>query len=253
MTKNKTAIVTGASRGIGVALTRALVDAGYLVHAVARDLSMLDAAHAAHITRGAVKTAALDVTDEMAVRRFFESRFPAGTTLDLLFNNAGRFGSVAPMWEASAENWWADVTVNVRGTFLVTRYALEAMRRQDHGIIVSMEGGRPPAGSGYAVSKAGVRQLMRSLAEELKMVGSPILVYAADPGLVETDMSRRLGESPLAAQWLPEIPTRLADGTTHRPEEIANKLVEQLPHMSLANSGSFFDKATPGGTFIPLD
>lgn len=248
----KTAVVTGASRGIGVALTRALVGAGYKVHAAARNLTMLNSVYAAEIAAGEVNPAALDVTDAEAVGRFFESRFPLGATLDLLFSNAGRFASVAPLWQADVENWWGDVTVNVRGTFLVTRSALAVMRRQDHGTIISMEGGRPAAGSGYGVGKAGVRQLTRTLAEELRKVGSHILVYVADPGLVETDMTRAIVDSPFAAEWLPEIPSRIADGSTHRPEEIATKLIEQLPHMSLANSGSFFDKSTPAGQFLPL-
>jgi NAD(P)-dependent dehydrogenase (short-subunit alcohol dehydrogenase family) len=235
-----------------VALTRALVGAGYKVHAAARNLVMLETVYAAEIAAGQVEPAMLDVTDAESVHRFFESRFPPGTTLDLLFNNAGRFASVAPLWDADEENWWGDVVVNVRGTFLVTRRALAVMRRQDRGIIVSMEGGRPPAGSGYGVGKAGVRQMTRTLAEELRKVASPILVYVADPGLVETDMSRAIGDSPFAAEWLPEIPSRIADGSTHRPEEIAAKLIQQLPHMSPANSGSFFDKATPAGTFLPL-
>ncbi len=248
----KTAIVTGASRGIGVALTRALVGAGYGVHAVARDLAMLNAVYTVEIAAGKVHVTALDVVDAEAVDHFFARRFPPGVALDLLFNNAGRFGSFAPLWDADIEDWWEDVTVNVRGTFLVTRSALAIMRRQDHGTIISMEGGRPPAGSGYAVGKAGVRQLTRSLGEELRKVGSSILVYAADPGLVETDMSRALANSPLAADWLPEIPARFADGSTHRPEEIAAKVVEQLPYMSRENSGSFFDKSTPAGHFMPL-
>jgi NAD(P)-dependent dehydrogenase (short-subunit alcohol dehydrogenase family) len=226
--------------------------AGYKVDAVARNLAMLNSVYAAEIAAGQVRTAALDVTDAVAVRQFFERRFPPGAQLDLLFNNAGRFASIAPLWDADIENWWADVTVNVRGTFLVTRSALAVMQRQDRGIIVSMEGGRPPAGSGYAVAKAGVRQLMRTLDEELRKVDSHILVYSADPGLVETDMSRGIVDSPFAADWLPEIPRRLADGSTHRPEEIATKLIEQLPHMSLENSGSFFDKSTPTGRFLSL-
>jgi NADP-dependent 3-hydroxy acid dehydrogenase YdfG len=126
------------------------VGAGYQVYAVARDLDRIKSVYASEIAAGEVRSDRLDITDASAVDAFFENRFPPGASLDLLFNNADRFGSIAPLWDSDVEDWWNDVTVNVRGTFLVTGSALGVMRRQGHEIIVSTEGGRPPAGSGYA-------------------------------------------------------------------------------------------------------
>ena len=252
MDTRPTAIVTGASRGIGVALTRALVQAGYAVHALARDATRLVEEYRTEAADGRVKPAALDVTDVGAVDAFFAGAFPAGATLDLLFNNAGRFQSLAPVWNADVDQWWADVTVNVRGTFLMTRAALKVMMRADCGIVVNMDGGRPPVGSGYATSKAGLMEFTRTLDAELRQIGSGISVYAANPGLVETEMTRLQMHHAVAPKWMPGLVDRLARGDTRKPEEIANKLVAQLPHMSPATSGGFFDPDTPAGTFRPL-
>jgi 3-oxoacyl-[acyl-carrier protein] reductase len=246
------AIVTGASRGIGVALTRALLGAGYTVHAIARDHGRLTGEYRREIADGRVKPARLDVTDADAVDTFFARSFPAGARLDLLYNNAARFESLAPVWDADIEQWWADVTVNIRGPFLMSRAALKVMRRADRGVIVNMDGGRPPSGSAYATSKAGLLEFTRMLNAELRQAGSKIAVYSANPGLVETDMTRLQATNAVAREWLPGVGERLARGDTRRPEEIAAKLVAQLPHMSAATSGGFFDPDTPTGSFRAL-
>lgn len=247
--KVQTAVVTGASRGIGVALTRALALSGYKVHAIARSADALESEYQAETASGRVLTTSLDITDERAVDRFFGETFPAGVGLDLLFNNAGRFASLAPIWDSDAEAWWSDIAVNIRGTYLVTRAALEVMMRADSGIIINMAGGKPLGGSGYAVSKAGVSELTHALNNELRHVGSKVLVYSADPGLVDTHMSRSHLGNPFAATWLPELVGRLGSGDTRQPGEIASKLIAQLPFMSLATSGGFFNPDTPTGTF----
>lgn len=252
MSTAKVAIVTGASRGIGVALTRALIDAGYQVHAVARTPEPINQTYRSEIDSGQVIPAVLDISDRVAVDRFFDTTFSAGSRLDLLFNNAGRFNSLAPLWDADPDNWWGDVTVNLRGTFLMTRGALKRMIAVDAGIIVSMDGGRPPVGSGYAASKAGIAQMTLTLSQELRHVGSSVSVFCADPGLVATDMAQAHAVHEVAPQWMPGLDARLASGEdVRRPEEIAHKLVAQLPHMTPATSGGKFYPDTPTGTFMP--
>lgn len=247
------AIVTGASRGIGVALVRALVEAGWRVHAVARDAGRLEAEYAAEIGAGAVLPHALDVTDRAAVEAFFASRFAGpGAGIDLLFNNAGRFASIAPVWDADPDTWRGDLDVNVQGVFLMCRFALPVMRRADRGIVINMDGGRPVSASAYASSKAAVVQFTRILADELKTDGSGVAVYAANPGLVKTDMTRLQAEDAVARRWLPGVGEALASGRTRAPEEVARKMVLLLPLMGPATSGQYFSPATPDGEFAPL-
>jgi 3-hydroxy acid dehydrogenase / malonic semialdehyde reductase len=83
-----------------------------------------------------------DITDAGAIEQFATSLYDNGAAPDLLFNNAGRFVSMAPIWDSDPSEWWADVRVNVLGVYTVTRAILPLMLRRDQGIIVNM-GGRP--------------------------------------------------------------------------------------------------------------
>jgi NAD(P)-dependent dehydrogenase (short-subunit alcohol dehydrogenase family) len=245
------AIVTGASRGIGVALTKALAAAGFHVEATARDLQSMQAAYADEMAKGQVNCTSLDILDERAVDRFFAAHF--GTrSLDLVFNNAGRFVSLAPLWESDSDDWWNDIDVNVRGTFNMLRAAVRTMMREDRGIIVNMGGGRPTGASAYAISKAGVAEMTRALNLELRQVGSNIAVFLADPGLVDTAMTRRHFSSPLGPTWVPELVDRVGRGDTRAPTEIAEKLIAQLPHLTVTASGQMFTPDTRTGTFSPI-
>jgi 3-oxoacyl-[acyl-carrier protein] reductase len=173
---SQVAVVTGASRGIGVSIVQEFARAGYGVYAVARDVEATKRALAPEIARRRVAPVALDVTRSGDVERFFAEEFGGGREIAVLFNNAGRFESLAPVWEADVDEWWGDVTVNLRGTFIVTRWALPVMMRADRGIIINMDGGRPVSGSGYAASKAAVAELTRILDKELRAIGSNVLV-----------------------------------------------------------------------------
>jgi len=245
------AIVTGASRGIGVSLTKALAREGFQVEAISRDLQSMQAAYADEIARGAVNCTSLDILDERAVERFFTTHF-SSRSLDLVFNNAGRFVSLSPLWEADSADWWSDIDVNVRGTFHMLRAAVRTMMREDRGIIINMGGGRPTGASAYAISKAGVAEMTRALNLELRQVGSNISVFLADPGLVDTAMTRRHFVNPIGPTWVPELVDRVGRGDTRAPTEIAEKLIAQLPHMNVAASGQMFTPDTRTGSFSPI-
>ena len=127
---------------------------------------------------------------------------------------------------------------------------VSGMLRADRGIVVNMGGGRPPGASGYAASKAAVAELSRALADELRRIGSKVSVYLADPGLVATDMTLPHARSHMGEIWVPQLgESRVESGDTRRPEEIAEKLIGQLPYMSAATSGGFFDPDTATGSF----
>ena len=129
------------------------------------------------------------------------------------------------------------------------RRQIPRMIARDSGIVINMGGGRPAAGSGYAVSKAGVAEFTRALTLELRQAQSRVSVFLADPGLVDTAMSRLHARNPIAETWASDLVDRMGRGDTRRPEEIAGKLVAQLPHMSFATSGGFFTPDTPTGSF----
>lgn len=120
----KTAIVTGASSGIGLATTKALIADGWTVGAIARRAAALEAID------GAVALPC-DVSDPQAVQARFDEFAGQVGRLDLLFNNAGIFVPAALIDEVPLEDWHASVGVNLNGMFYAARAAFGQMRRQD--------------------------------------------------------------------------------------------------------------------------
>jgi NAD(P)-dependent dehydrogenase (short-subunit alcohol dehydrogenase family) len=162
----KTAIVTGASGGIGRAVAERLLGAGWQVGLIARREDRLQAMAAQH--PGAMALVA-DVTDPAQVEAAFAGFAARHPRLDLLFNNAGIFTPPAPIDEIPVSDWMQAVGVNLTGMFLCARAAFGAIRRQ------SPQGGRiinngsisahvPREGSvTYTATKHGVTGLTRSL------------------------------------------------------------------------------------------
>src|SRR5690606_31109078 len=144
----RTALVTGASRGIGRAIAVGLAAAGLDVALLARDADRL-AGVAAEIAalgerddaagRAAVVTA--DVTDAGAVAAAVRAAEDALGGVDLLVNNAGRVDAEVPLWEADPDEWWAIVETNVRGPFLLARAVVPGMLARGGGRVVDLNSG----------------------------------------------------------------------------------------------------------------
>jgi 3-oxoacyl-[acyl-carrier protein] reductase len=173
----KTAVVTGASRGIGRAIATALAGAGARVAGCAR-----------HAADGVI---ACDVGRPEEVARFAEEVTRRFGAPDVLVNNAGIVAR-GRLDEVSIESWDAVLDANLRATFLVTRAFLPGMRARRGGRIVniaSISGRQGTAElTAYCAAKHGVVGLTRALAEEVR--GDHIAVNAVCPGSVDTDMLR---------------------------------------------------------------
>lgn len=224
--KDKVAIVTGAGSGIGRAIALALAGAGMKVVCSGRRLQQLEeTASLIAQTAGAAQVIPADVTDPLQVNQLVDHTISTYGRIDVLFNNAGSFSAIGPLWEVDIDQWWQDVSVNLRGSMLCARAVLPHMIQRDSGIIINMSGGGaagPMAGgSGYGCSKAALLRLTDTLAQELEQISSAVLVYAMDPGFNPTDMTRAISQAPGAAQWLPRVQQRLESGEGRRPEECA--------------------------------
>jgi NAD(P)-dependent dehydrogenase (short-subunit alcohol dehydrogenase family) len=188
---DKTALVTGASRGIGLEVARGLGRAGAHVIMVGRDAARIaQAADALRRDGLSVEAHALDVADETAVSRLFEG---LDRPLHVLVNNAGLMDDAVPTWDEPVAAWDEVLATNVRGPFLLCRAAVPLMRRQRWGRIVNVSSGMGAFSDGldgghpaYRVSKAALNALSKNLAAELRH--EPILVNAMCPGWVQTDM-----------------------------------------------------------------
>jgi NADP-dependent 3-hydroxy acid dehydrogenase YdfG len=179
-----TAVVTGASSGIGAAAARALAGDGWRVVVGARRRDRIEALAAEIGARAHV----LDVTDGASVEAF-AAQVPEDCRL--VVNNAGGALGWAPVAEADEDDWRSMYETNVLGVVRVTKALLPRLEATGDGQVVtigSIAGHEPyPNGAGYNAAKFAVRAVMSVLRQEL--LGRPVRVCEIDPGLVETEFS----------------------------------------------------------------
>ena len=175
----KTAIVTGASSGIGAATVHKLRDAGVRVAAGARRVERLDADVALP----------LDVTDEASATAFVEQAVAELGGVDILFNNAGLALGRYPFTESTVEDEEAVLHTNVDGVLRMTRLTLPHLRDGGHIVFMGSVAGRQAYqnAASYVASKFGLRGFVYALREDL--LGRPIRITTVDAGLVESEFS----------------------------------------------------------------
>lgn len=222
-----TALVTGATQGIGRATAFALGRAGYRVGVWARTAARVDAL-VMELKGEAIEAAgaAADVSDPAQVTRAVAHLADALGDASLLVNNAGVL-IARPFEELTLEDWDVTMATNLRSLYLVTRAVLPAMRRRREGTIVNVASlaGRNgfAGGTAYAASKHAVLGFGRSLMLELRKEG--IRVITICPGSVDTGMLR---DQPM----LKSDPQRIL-----RPEDVADAVLHavQLPARALVS------------------
>jgi len=179
----RTAVVTGASSGIGEATARALAAAGFEVVAAARRLERCEKL-AEEIGGRALQ---LDVTDPDSVAALAAAVPDAA----VLINNAGGAHGLEPVAEADEEKWRTMYESNVMGVMRVTKALLPALERSGNGHVVvvgSVAGVEVyPGGGGYTAAKHAANALTRTL--RIELLGKPIRVSEVAPGMVETEFS----------------------------------------------------------------
>ena len=175
----KSAIVTGASSGIGRATARALADAGVRVAGGARRVERLETDVALEV----------DVTDPASSERFVSAAVEQLGGVDILFNNAGLALGRAPFDESTEEDESAVFNTNVNGLVRITRLTLPHIRDGGHIVNMGSVAGRQAYenGASYVTSKFAVRGFTYALREDL--LGRPIRITTVDAGLVETEFS----------------------------------------------------------------
>lgn len=178
-----TAVVTGASSGIGAASARALAADGWDVVVGARRADRLEAL----ATEIGGRAHPLDVTDPASVDAFVASV----PDCRLLVNNAGGALGLTPVAEADEAQWRTMYETNVLGVVRMTKGLLPALEASGDGQVVtigSIAGHEPyPGGAGYNAAKFAVRAVMSVLRQEL--LGRPVRICEIDPGMVETEFS----------------------------------------------------------------
>jgi len=219
--EGKTAIVTGASSGIGAAIARALAGEGARVAGGARRADRLE-------TEIRLE---LDVTDPESSKRFVEEAVQELGGLDILVNNAGLGLGRDPFDDSREEDEETVLETNVHGVLRMTRLCLPHIRDGGHIVNMGSVAGRQPYENAavYIASKFAVRGFTYALREDL--LGRPIHLTTVDPGLVETNFSRvrfRGDEEKAASVYANVEPLR--------PEDVADCIVFAVtrpPHVNV--------------------
>jgi NADP-dependent 3-hydroxy acid dehydrogenase YdfG len=177
--EGKTAIVTGASSGIGAATVRQLREAGVRVVGGARRVGRVDADIAL----------ALDVTEPESCAAFVAEAVAQLGGIDILFNNAGLALGRYPFWESNEEDEAAVLHTNVDGVMRMTRLCLPHIRDGGHIVFMGSVAGRQAYqnAASYVAAKFGLRGFVYALREDL--LGRPIRITTVDAGLVDSEFS----------------------------------------------------------------
>lgn len=203
----KVAMVTGASRGIGRAISDALARQGAVV-AMTDVLGDAVAQAAREVVAAGFKAEGftMDVTSAESAQATVASIVERHGRVDILVNNAGIVRDNVAL-RLKREDWDLVLNVNLTGTFTCTQAVLRTMMRQHGGRIISISsvvGQMGNAGqSNYAASKAGIIGFSKSMARELAVRGITVNVVA--PGLIDTDMTRALPEN-VRNEWASKVP-----------------------------------------------
>lgn len=196
--QGKVALVTGASRGLGEGVARALAAAGTAVMLVARD-GALAGSVARDIAAKGGRAAALacDVADYAAVQKVVADTKARFGGLDILVNNAGVIDPIAEIATSDPAAWAQNITINLVGAYNVVRAALPDMLAKGGGSIVNISSGaayRPLEGwSAYCSGKAGLAMLTKAIA--LETAGKGIRIFGFSPGTIDTDMQVKIRAS----------------------------------------------------------
>jgi 3-oxoacyl-[acyl-carrier protein] reductase len=193
--EGKTAIVTGAARGIGFEIARQLAEGGATVVLVDVLEEVLKGAAEKLAAAGArqVLTYKVDVTDEAAVEKMIEEVAEKLQRIDILVNNAGITRDDL-LLRMEVKDWDLVMAVNLKGTFLMTKHAARYMIRRRAGRIVNLASVSGlvgnPGQANYSASKAGVVGFTRTVARELARRN--VCCNAVAPGFIDTDMTQVL-------------------------------------------------------------
>lgn len=231
----RVALVTGAARGIGLAIARRLHADGLFVYMADIDEARLRP-EAVALERA--QSLQMDVADPASVAAAVDGVMSQAGRLDVLVNNAGIAGLAAPVASYPFDEWRRIMAVNLDGVFLCTQAAIPHMARTGSGRIVNVasisgkEGN--PNMSAYSSSKGGVIAFTKAVAKEL--AGSGIIVNCVTPAVIQSEILDQL--TPEAVEYMV---SKIPMGRTGQPAEVASLVAWLASPECTFSTGAVFD------------
>jgi len=214
--ENKTAIIIGASKGIGRAIATLFAQEGAQLLVVGRNQAALS--ELCEEIGSQCKPFCADINDEQAMEAMAQEAFSTYGKIDILCQNAGIYPQVS-VDQMTSSQWDEVLDTNLKGTFLAIKACLPAMKKQHYGRIVltsSISGPKVgwPGGAHYTASKAGMNGMMRTVAVEMAKYG--ITINGVEPGNIITGSLEDLGK-----EWLEAMEKAIPLGRLGTAEETA--------------------------------
>jgi NAD(P)-dependent dehydrogenase (short-subunit alcohol dehydrogenase family) len=216
-TSSKRIVLTGVSRGLGLAMAAGFIEAGHIVYGCARSERSLQNLRARWPAPHQFQ--AVDVADDDDVARWAKDVLAAAGGVDLIVNNAALMNLPAPLWQVPAAEMQSLVDVNICGVANIIRHFVPTMVARNSGVIVNFSSGwgrsASPEVAPYCATKWAIEGLSQALAQELP---DGMAAVAFNPGIIDTDMLRTAwgegaGSYPKAEEWAQRVvPYLLAVG-----------------------------------------
>lgn len=248
--KDKLAVVTGGSRGIGRGISEALAEAGSGLAIIYRkNVEAFEALKSSLEPFGVqIEGYQLDVTNFDDVKRTFDEIYSHFGSIDILVNCAGRAPSTSSVAKGTIKEWNAIIDLDLNSAFYCCKAVLDLMHRRQTGHIInisSVVAATCQAGSAsYAAAKAGLEALTRVLAREEARYG--IRVNAIAPGLIETDMSKAM-KKVYGEERLKEVYESIPLGKFGSPRDVGDLVVYLISSKGAYITGSVL--AVDGGMY----
>ncbi len=205
--RNKTAIVTGAGRGIGRETALRLAQEGCNVVLVSRTESeLIEVVREIRERKGEAIAVVADLAKKKSINLIIEKTLQKYNSLEILINNAG-VHIVSPFFEITEEEWDTNMNINLKAVFLLSQAALKIMKEKREGYIINISSTAalevPARAAAYGISKLGVKGLSQALYETAKEYGVKVSVIY--PGMTDTKLLREINLPVDPSFWMQPV------------------------------------------------